>query len=96
MVLFLFKLPDESAANRRVAKELVEKWTRPIFDQYRERRDVGDAQERELQLLQVHTRFEQCLCLLLPLVSSLTAVFLMLLYAYCCAKFLSSTCTPLD
>ncbi len=53
VVLFLFKLPDESAANRRAAKELVEKWSRPIFDQYRERRDVSDAQERELQLLQV-------------------------------------------
>ena len=54
MVLFLYKLPDETAANRRVAKALVEKWSRPIFDQYRERRDNSEVNERELQLLQVH------------------------------------------
>lgn len=54
MVLFLYKLPDETAANRRVAKALVEKWSRPIFDQYRERRDNNEVNERELQLLQVH------------------------------------------
>ncbi len=33
--MFLSKLPDEQPANRRVAKEIVQKWSRPIFDQYR-------------------------------------------------------------
>ncbi|KAK9834014.1 hypothetical protein WJX81_002979 [Elliptochloris bilobata] len=59
VVLFLYKLPDETAANRRAAKALVEKWSRPIFDQYRERRDTSEANERELQLLQARRRREQ-------------------------------------
>lgn len=36
VVMFLYKLPDETAANRRMAKELVERWSRPIFEQYRD------------------------------------------------------------
>eukprot|EP00891_Asterochloris_glomerata_P000846 jgi/Astpho2/846/gw1.00016.372.1_t len=32
VVMFLFKLPDETPANRRLAKDLVYKWSRPIFD----------------------------------------------------------------
>ena len=32
----------------------MEKWSRPIFEQYRERRDNSEVNERELQLLQVH------------------------------------------
>ncbi len=35
MVMFLSKLPDELPANRRMARDLVEKWSRPIFEQYR-------------------------------------------------------------
>lgn len=38
VVMFLYKLPDETAANRRMAKELVERWSRPIFEQYRDTR----------------------------------------------------------
>ena len=38
VVMFLYKLPDETPANRRLAKELVEKWSRPIFEQYRDSR----------------------------------------------------------
>ena len=38
VVMFLYKLPDETAGNRRMAKELVERWSRPIFDQYRDAR----------------------------------------------------------
>ena len=67
MVLFLYKLPDETAANRRVAKALVEKWSRPIFDQYRERRDTSEVDERELQLLQVHDLGRDTKLLLLQL-----------------------------
>lgn len=31
LVMFLFKLPDETAANRRLAKNLIEAWSRPIL-----------------------------------------------------------------
>jgi len=31
VVMFLSRLPEETAANRRMAKELVERWSRPIF-----------------------------------------------------------------
>lgn len=30
-VMFLFKCSDETTDNRRLAKELVHKWSRPIF-----------------------------------------------------------------
>jgi hypothetical protein len=36
-VMFYSKLPEENLANRQLARALVEKWSRPIFDQYRER-----------------------------------------------------------
>mmetsp|Transcript_16222 Transcript_16222/g.50966 ORF Transcript_16222/g.50966 Transcript_16222/m.50966 type:complete len:465 (+) Transcript_16222:81-1475(+) len=32
VVMFLFKLPDETKPNRAMAKQLVEKWSRPIFE----------------------------------------------------------------
>lgn len=35
VIMFLSKLPDELPANRRMARDLVEKWSRPIFEQYR-------------------------------------------------------------
>lgn len=31
IVMFLYKLPDETPANRKLAKQLVEKWSRPIL-----------------------------------------------------------------
>ena len=40
VVMFLYKLPDETAGNRRMAKELVERWSRPIFEQYRDVRQT--------------------------------------------------------
>ena len=33
--MFLSKLPDELPANRRMARELVQRWSRPIFEAYR-------------------------------------------------------------
>ena len=30
-VMFLFKCSEETADNRRIAKELVHRWSRPIF-----------------------------------------------------------------
>lgn len=35
VVMFLSKLPDELPANRRMARELVQRWSRPIFEAYR-------------------------------------------------------------
>lgn len=34
------------------AQELIERWSRPIFEQYRERREDEDLRERELQMRQ--------------------------------------------
>jgi hypothetical protein len=34
------------------AQELIEKWSRPIFEQYRERREDDEVRERELQMRQ--------------------------------------------
>ncbi|KAK9810543.1 hypothetical protein WJX72_012470 [[Myrmecia] bisecta] len=49
VVMFLFKLPDETPANRRIAKELVEKWSRPIFEAQRERANPEELHARELE-----------------------------------------------
>ena len=38
MVMFLYKLPDETPANRKMAKQIVERWSRPIFDSHRDPR----------------------------------------------------------
>lgn len=38
IVMFLSKLPDEIPANRRMARELVQRWSRPIFEAYRNER----------------------------------------------------------
>lgn len=40
VIMFLSKLPDELPTNRRMARDLVEKWSRPIFEQYRNDRWV--------------------------------------------------------
>lgn len=44
-VMFYSKLPDETLPNRQLARGLVEKWSRPIFEQFRER-----AQDEEMQV----------------------------------------------
>ena len=38
--MFLYKLPDETPANRKMAKQIVERWSRPIFDSHRDPRYV--------------------------------------------------------
>ena len=43
VIMFLSKLPDELPANRRMAKELVQRWSRPIFEQYRNDRCARTA-----------------------------------------------------
>lgn len=48
IVMFLSKLPDEIPANRRMARELVQRWSRPIFEAYRnERVREEEATDRE-------------------------------------------------
>lgn len=44
-VMFYSKQPDETLPNRQLARSLVEKWSRPVFEQYRER-----GQDEELQV----------------------------------------------
>ena len=44
MVMFLYKLPDETPANRKMAKQIVERWSRPIFDSHRDTRCFHAAQ----------------------------------------------------
>ena len=41
--MFLSKLPDELPANRRMARELVQRWSRPIFEAYRNDRCGGSG-----------------------------------------------------
>lgn len=47
VIMFLSKVPDELASNRRMAKEIVAKWSRPIFDQHRSERHEEAAAEQE-------------------------------------------------
>ena len=43
-VMFYAKLPDETLPNRQLARSLVETWSRPIFEQYREQRQDEEIQ----------------------------------------------------
>lgn len=46
-VLFYSKLPDESLANRKLARGLVETWSRAILEQYKE---VGEEEAKQVGL----------------------------------------------
>lgn len=52
MVMFFSKLPDELPANRRIAQQLVEKWSRPILAPRRDREMEEDEQARILRARQ--------------------------------------------
>ena len=41
VVLFYSRLPEETPANRRAARSLVERWSRPVFEAHRE--DLADG-----------------------------------------------------
>ena len=47
-VMFYAKLPDETLPNRQLARSLVETWSRPIFEQYREQRQDEEIQVSRL------------------------------------------------
>ncbi|PSC74366.1 transcription elongation factor (TFIIS) family [Micractinium conductrix] len=47
IVMFLFKVPDETPANRRLAKELVERWSRPILAPNRQR-DLAEGEAERI------------------------------------------------
>lgn len=47
-VMFLYKLPDETDANRRLAKNLIERWSRPILAHGRREMDARE-EERILE-----------------------------------------------
>mmetsp|Transcript_1679 Transcript_1679/g.4862 ORF Transcript_1679/g.4862 Transcript_1679/m.4862 type:complete len:388 (-) Transcript_1679:304-1467(-) len=59
VIMFLSELPDEQPHNRKVAKEIVQKWSRPIFDQYRSDRHEEAAAEREADDLRAQARRQQ-------------------------------------
>lgn len=48
-------ITDNVSCRANRAQELIERWSRPIFEQYREQREDGDLRERELQLRQARS-----------------------------------------
>lgn len=55
LVMFLSKLPDETAGNRRVAQSLVESWSRPILG-YSRPLESGSIQSRDEQAIRAQHR----------------------------------------
>lgn len=49
MVMFLYKLPEETLQNKRVAQALVEAWSRPIFELSTQYSDLKHLQRREAE-----------------------------------------------
>lgn len=49
-IMFYSKLPDEILTNRQLARGLVEKWSRPIFEQFRESAADDELQVGRLEL----------------------------------------------
>lgn len=53
IVMFYFKVPDETPANRKRAKALIQRWTEPIFQSYRdthnEQRQADEARMAALR-----------------------------------------------
>jgi transcription factor SPN1 len=49
MVMFLYKLPEETLQNKRVAQALVEAWSRPIFELSTQYSDLKHLQRREVR-----------------------------------------------
>ena len=62
--MFLYKLPDETPANRKMAKQIVERWSRPIFDSHRDPRYVVPVafadRQYQLQLMAACTATRLC------------------------------------
>jgi hypothetical protein len=49
VVMFLYKLPEETLQNKRVAQALVEAWSRPIFELSTQYSDLKHLQRREAE-----------------------------------------------
>jgi transcription factor SPN1 len=47
MIMFLSSLPQESTSNRKKCKDLVEKWSRPVYELSSQYRDLRQAEEME-------------------------------------------------
>jgi transcription factor SPN1 len=47
VVMYLWKHPSETIENKRSAKELIEKWSRPIFGLSAQYKDLGGIEEDE-------------------------------------------------
>lgn len=57
MVMFYYKLSDETVPNRKMAKALVEKWSKPIFDSYKPLQ--GEQHEGDVQRMAAQRRERQ-------------------------------------
>eukprot|EP01026_Neomeris_dumetosa_P071727 TRINITY_DN7262_c0_g2_i2.p2 TRINITY_DN7262_c0_g2~~TRINITY_DN7262_c0_g2_i2.p2 ORF type:complete len:394 (-),score=85.13 TRINITY_DN7262_c0_g2_i2:91-1272(-) len=47
VVMFLYKLEEETAANKRAARELIERWSRPVLNEYKSETEYSRSQELE-------------------------------------------------
>lgn len=59
IIMFLSKLPDELPANRRVARELVDKWSRPILAPRRDKQIEEEEMQRILEARQARERAQR-------------------------------------
>ncbi|GJP67510.1 hypothetical protein CLOP_g24324 [Closterium sp. NIES-67] len=49
VVMFLSKLPEETVQNRKLARDLVDMWSRPIFEKSTHYRDLRDDYDRPMR-----------------------------------------------
>eukprot|EP01024_Parvocaulis_polyphysoides_P029122 TRINITY_DN2627_c0_g1_i1.p1 TRINITY_DN2627_c0_g1~~TRINITY_DN2627_c0_g1_i1.p1 ORF type:complete len:400 (+),score=70.73 TRINITY_DN2627_c0_g1_i1:95-1201(+) len=47
VVMFLYKLEEETPANKRAARELIERWSRPVLNEYKSETEYTRSQELE-------------------------------------------------
>eukprot|EP01023_Acetabularia_acetabulum_P009956 TRINITY_DN1451_c0_g1_i2.p1 TRINITY_DN1451_c0_g1~~TRINITY_DN1451_c0_g1_i2.p1 ORF type:complete len:310 (-),score=83.02 TRINITY_DN1451_c0_g1_i2:75-1004(-) len=47
VVMFLYKLEEETPSNKRAARELIERWSRPVLNEYKSETEYSRSQELE-------------------------------------------------
>ncbi len=47
MVMYLWKHSSETASNKKIAQELIDKWSRPIFGISARYKDLGQLEEED-------------------------------------------------
>lgn len=58
-VMFYFLCPDELASNKRIAKVLVERWSRPIFEDEEDPEALAERRARQRDLQRMRSRKQQ-------------------------------------